>query len=339
VAGKIGIVYNNPIPGNLHNLGESDAVLGVLEAVANVKKVVDELGYEVQILPLSPPMASAKSELRGLKADLVFNLFEGFDDTPGSEADMARVMEQMGFRFTGSPSRALALAQNKSEEKTFLRKHGVPTPDWQVITPETLAQFHLVFPCIIKPMGEHASHGISEESVVYDQAALEKRVKYIQQSYHCASLVEEYIDGREFSALVVGNESPRLFPVEEIIFSLPHSKPHILTYAAKWVPEDEYFIHTKTKCPAELTPAELKRIEEIALLSFKSFGCRGYARVDMRQRQNGDILVLEVNPNPDISSEGGARLQAEVAGMEYPVFIREIIKLAMAGSVEPVKKA
>ena len=327
---RVGIVYNDPIPGKLSDLGESGAVLSVLESVSNVKKALETLGYEVQTLPLRSPMSLAETELAKLKVDMLFNLFEGFDDIPGSEATIAQAMEKLHLCVTGSPSRALRLAQNKAEEKDFLRLNNIPSPNWQLLSPETVDEFKLNFPSIVKPVEEHASHGISEDSVVKTTESLRQRVEFIYSSYLCPSLVEEFISGREFSVLVMGNEDPRVFPIEEIIYTLPPCKPHILTYAAKWVPGDEYFIHTQDKCPAELTPELLKQAAAIATRAFKVFGCRGYARVDMRQTESGELLVLEVNPNPDVSSEGGARLQAEAAGMDYVTFIREIVALAQA---------
>jgi len=140
--------------------------------------------------------------------------------------------------------------------------------------------------------------------------------------------VEEFLPGREFCALVVGNGHPQVFPIEEIVYALPAEKPKILTYAAKWIPEDDYFTGTKTKCPAEIGPELSQRIESLALASFTAVGCRGYARVDMRQDGDSQLMVLEVNPNPDISSAGGARLQAEVGGMDYVTFISKILSLA-----------
>ncbi len=328
---RISIVYNDPALGRLHNLGESDAVMGVLEAVDNVSTALRKLGYEPETVRLQPPLSLAKKHLAMLKADIVFNLFEGFDGIPGSEATIAQTLEKKGTRFTGSPSRALMLSENKAEEKKVLRDSGVPTPDSQLLSPETISQFNLKLPCIIKPLGQHASHGISEESVVGDFGALRKRVEFVFASYSCFSLVEEFVSGREFSALVVGNEKPKLFPIEEIVYALPPGKPHILTYAAKWVPGHEYFTGTKIKCPADVTPEVARRVEELAIRSFTALGCRGYARVDMRQARNGNIMVLEVNPNPDISSAGGARMQAEAAGLDYVAFINEILSLATSG--------
>jgi D-alanine-D-alanine ligase len=325
---KIGIVYNDPVPGMYHNLGEAGAVTGVLDSVEAVSQALEQLGCKVVTLALRPPLSLAEPELRKLDVDAVFNLFEGFDGLSESEPALASLLETMGICFTGCPSKALLLCEDKSLAKQVLRSCGIPTANWQVLAPNTLADFNLSYPCIIKPLGEHASHGISAKSVVRSLQALRRQLEFINQKYGRPSLVEEFLPGREFCALVVGNDDPKVFPIEEIVFVLPSTKPPILTYGAKWVPEDRYFGGTKTKCPADVDPKLKQDVEGLALRCFVTLGCRGYARVDMRQNAEGQLMVLDVNPNPDISQEGGARLQVDAAGIGYAAFIGDILSLA-----------
>jgi len=331
---KVAIVYNYPVPGRLHSAGEDGAVIGVLDSVSTVSQALQELGFDITTIPLMPPFQEALSTISSLRADLIFNLFEGFDDEPGSEAALVAVLEKQGLCFTGSPSSALELAQNKSSAKKVLRAHGIATADWQVLSPDNLREFNLRFPCIIKPIGEHASHGISQDSYVDTVETMNRRIEFIFRSYRCASLVEEFLTGREFCVLLAGNTDPILFPIEEIIYSLPSDKPCILTYAAKWIPEDIYFTGTRNKCPAEISPELTREIEAIARAAFTAIGCRGYARVDMRCNALGQPFVIEVNPNPDISSAGGARLQAEMGGWDYNTMIARIISLAQDAFVQ-----
>ena len=326
--GTIGIVYNDPVPGAYDSLGEASAVVGVLDAVAAVSQALRTLECEVVTLPLRPPLSEAEGQLAKLKVDILFNLFEGFDGMSESEATVAGLLENLGIPLTGSPSHTLLLCQDKSQAKQVLRSCDVATPDWQVLYPETLGDFALGFPCIVKPLGEHASHGISEKSVVESRSALKRQVDAVCKAYGKPSLVERFVTGREFCTLLVGNDHPVVFPIEEMIYALPSGKPRILTFAAKWTPKHGYFRGTKAKCPAEVDAELGQKIERLALCCFIALGCRGYARVDMRQDTDGQLMVLDVNPNPDISSEGGARLQVAAAGMEYVHFIREILSLA-----------
>ena len=331
---KVAVIYNEPLPGRYHSLGEGGAVAGVLDAVASVCQALNALEYEVQVLALKPPLSKIKNQksnikeaLKQLSVDIVFNLFEGFDDSPKSEAEVAYLLKKMGVCFSGSPGHALLLSQNKAVAKQVLRQQGIPTPNWQVLSPENF-DFGLTFPCIIKPLNTHASHGLSEKSVVEDFPALAKQASFIHRAYGQPALVEEFLPGREFCALIMGNGHPRIYPIEEIIYTLPPDKPRILAYPAKWDSQDDYFRGTKVRCPAEVSPELKQEIETLALHSFLVFGCRGYARVDVRQDKEGQLNVLDVNPNPDIGPGAGARLQAEAAGLDYPAFIGEILSLA-----------
>jgi D-alanine-D-alanine ligase len=186
--------------------------------------------------------------------------------------------------------------------------------------------FRLSYPCIVKPRGEDASHGLSERSVVYDFASLQKQVASVSQYYGGQALVEHFIDGREFNVTVLGGT---VLPISEINYSLPQEVPEILTFAAKWQPDSPYFQGTRVVCPAEIGTKEREQIAQAALAAFHLLGCRGYARVDMRQDEAGQLNVIEVNPNPDISPGSGAVRQAEIAGMAYPQFIDRIVQLAL----------
>ena len=88
-----------------------------------------------------------------------------------------------------------------------MRAHGIPTPDYQKLTPETVGSFRLRFPCIVKPSGQDASHGLSANSVVSDHPSLERQVAMVSRSFGGDALVEEFVDGREFNVTVMGDEA------------------------------------------------------------------------------------------------------------------------------------
>jgi D-alanine-D-alanine ligase len=153
----------------------------------------------------------------------------------------------------------------------------------------------------------------------------------VSNCYSGGALVEEFIDGQEFNATILGNSECRVLPASEIVYSLPSGMPRILTFAAKWEPDSPYFEGTKVVCPAEVEAKERERIAETAVAAFRILGGQGYARVDMRMDREGQLNVIEVNPNPDISPGTGAARQAEAAGMTYTQFIEEIVQLALYG--------
>ena len=323
---RVAIVYNQPQKSRYDERGEQAAVTGVLEAVEAVHDALLGLGYGVVKVPLMPPLHRARQRLSILEADLVFNLFEGFAGHPETEAEIAEILSALGVPFTGCPAGALKLALDKARTKAVLKNSGINTPDFQLLRPETLSGFRLVYPCIVKPRREDASHGLSSKNVVTDFASLEEQVTAVSRYYGGQALVEHFIEGREFNVTVLGDT---VLPVSEIDYSLPKDVPCLLTFAAKWQPDSPYFQGTKVVCPAEIGVEEQENIVQAALKVFGLLGCRGYARVDMRLDEMGQLNVIEVNPNPDISPGSGSVRQAEAAGMSYPQFIEKIVKLAL----------
>jgi len=326
VCARIAIVYNEPLNSRYDARGEQIAVIGVLDAVEAVHDALLKLGYGVVKVPLAPPLHRGRQRLAALEADLVFNLFEGFAGHPETEAEIAEILSALRMPFTGCPAGALKLALDKAKTKTVLKSAGINTPDFQLLQPETLSSFRMSYPCIVKPRREDASHGLSPQNVVADFSSLEKQVTAVSRYYGGQALVEHFIDGREFNVTVLGDT---VLPVSEIDYSLPEGVPHLLTFAAKWQPDSLYFKGTKVVCPAEIEDKEKENIAQTALNVFGLLSCRSYARVDMRLDETGQLNVIEINPNPDISPSSGSVRQAEAAGMTYPQFIDKIVKLAL----------
>jgi D-alanine-D-alanine ligase len=326
---KIAIIFNQPNADRYNEMGEFKAVASVLEEVKPVQRALSELGYSVVKVPLRPPLELAEEKLRALETDLVFNLFEGFEGRPETEAIVADMLCELGIPFTGNPPSTLSLALNKAKAKAVLEVGGIKTPRYQALSPENLQPFHLNFPCIVKPLGEDASHGLSEESVVENFDQLTRQVNKVSQHFRGDVLVEEFLQGREFQVTMLGNKEPIALPVAEMVYYLPPELPKLLTFAAKWYEETIYYKGTKATCPAEIGDRERDLISQTALFAFKLLGCRGYARVDMRLDAEGIPNVLEVNPNPDISPGYGAARQAKAAGLTFNQFIEKIVLFAL----------
>jgi D-alanine-D-alanine ligase len=326
---KVAIIYNEPCPDRYNIMGEEKAVLGVMDSVRAVHRALYELGHQVVRVPLSPPLGHARDKLKGLKADVVFNLFEGFEGSPESEAIIAMTLPELGMVYTGCSGDILELALDKVKAKSFLQAAGIRTPLFQLLRPETLSQFNLMYPCIVKPFDENASHGLIAESVVRDSTQLETQVTRISRFYGGKALVEEFVGGREFNITVWGNREQSVLPISEIVYSLPAGMPSILTFDAKWESQSMYFKATRAICPAQISAEMCRKIETTAIAAFKFLHCSGYLRLDFRVDHNEYPEVIDVNPNPDISPGTGTARQAKAAGMKYSQFIEKILALAM----------
>jgi D-alanine-D-alanine ligase len=110
---------------------------------------------------------------------------------------------------------------------------------------------------------------------------------------------------------------------------LPESEPKIVSYNAKWDEESPLFSATIPVCPADISKRLENRISDLAIRSYQCIGCRDYARVDMRTDSRGNLFVLEVNPNPDISPKAGFAKAAQTAGYSYSGMIQRISEAAM----------
>ena len=329
---RIAIVYNKPDTGKYQARGEGIAVLGVLDCVAAVEKALKELEHDVVLLPLSPPTTEIRDRIQAVNAAVLFNLFEGFEDCPETEALVPEAAESLGIPYTGCSASTIRLALDKGRAKGMMKTAGIRTADFQVLTPTTLGEFHLRYPCIVKPRAEDASHGLSEASVVHDAAALARQVELMCTAYHGDALVEEFIGGREFNATGMGNSFPIVLPASEIQYFLPENMPKLLTFAAKWEEDSLYFKGTKPVCPAPLTLNQRRQVIQTVVKTYQLFGCRGYARVDLRMDNNGYFNVIELNPNPDITPGNGTARHAEATGWTYTDLIDRIVQLALENS-------
>jgi D-alanine-D-alanine ligase len=165
--------------------------------------------------------------------------------------------------------------------------------------------------------------------VVHNLPALEKQLAKICALFGGQALVEEFVDGREFNTTVIGWRRLIIPAISEIVYTLPPDKPRLLTFESKWQEDSLYYKNTRNVCPGPITAAEAARIGRIARAAFRLTGCKGYARVDFRQNRRGQFLVLEVNPNPDITPGAGASLQMAAGGLSYTRFIEKVIKIAL----------
>ncbi len=258
---------------------------------------------------------------------LIFNLCESIRNKTYLEPYIISVFEHLGFRHTGSERRTLSNCLNKARAKEILQAHGLPTAAFQVLTPWTI-QRRLEFPLIVKPVSEDASIGITLNSVVRDDRALRRQVRFIWEAYHQPALVEEFIEGREFNVTILGNDSPRVLPLSEINFRhIPDPFARIVSFRAKWVPTSPEYLATPPTCPARVGESIKMRIEDVARRAYQAMGLRDYGRVDIRVK-NGAPYVLEVNPNADLSPDAGIARAARVAGMSYADLADEIVRLA-----------
>lgn len=336
---KILVCYNEPAKlyanylGKAVNSKEENTDLSETDVASHINVTLEGLRryYPVaEAIPFGSDIEETIRKIREFNPDVIFNLVESVDGYSDYEAYAAGVFELMGIQYTGNLPLSLGNCLNKSRTKLILRSFGISTPPFQIARCQSgLQEFEteLKFPVILKLLNEDASIGISEFSVAHSPSEVIKRLKFLFKTYRQDVLIEEYIEGRELNVAVLGHSA---LPVSEIDFTgLPESLPKIVTYEGKWSPESLYYKHTNPRCPAVLSEELKTTVEETALKAFDALGCRDYARVDIRLDASGRPYVIEVNPNPDISTDSGFARAAAAAGMSYPELLYSISLLAI----------
>ncbi|MGE5683506.1 MAG: D-alanine--D-alanine ligase family protein [Bacillota bacterium] len=336
---KVLVCYNEPVRayenyiGKKCNSSEEDIDLSESEVSDHINDIVSHLRLyykNVESCVFNSDIEETITRITSFSPDAIFNFVESVDGKANFEAYAAGLYELMGYHYTGNSPLALATCLDKSRTKQILNSFGIKSPNFMIarykekIKPD---QFSLKFPVILKLLNEDASIGISELSVVNSFEEVNQRLSFLFRVYRQNVLIEEYINGRELNVSVLGG---KVLPISEISFDgLPKGLPKIVTYEGKWSPESVYYKYTNPVCPAELDDELRQKVEETAKKAFEIMNCRDYARIDIRLSRNNVPYVIEVNPNPDLSTDAGFARASAAAGMTYAELLYTISNFAL----------
>ena len=272
------------------------------------------------------------SGLRSSGAEAVFNLSECPNLSPEKELHACALLELLRLPYTGNGPLALGICNSKALAKQMMIANGIPTPRFRLYTCDPAGEAGLSYPLVVKPANEDGSAGITEDSVVADLAGLRRQVKWLREGFRQDSIVEEFVDGQEFNVGVLGNgtaaDPHRSLPPAELVYR--NQRWRLCTYESKWDSTHPSYAEIAPSCPAEISAELAARLSQITLACARNFRLTGYARVDFRMNADGELFVLEVNPNPDISPDAGMARAARAAGLTYPDLILEILRLGLA---------
>ena len=288
----------------------------VIHLTTQLGHALIDMGHPMILVPVADDDIASHLDCFDPADHIIFNWCEELPGIEHGEWLVAKRLEMLGFTFTGADSDTLALAQDKYRVKVILDQAMISTPTWRIFHSSESCDWD-IFPAIVKPMNEHCSTGITQESVVLNYAELKNRISFILDRYCQPALVEDFIDGREFHVSVWGNENLTVLPIAEMDFSFfGNIKDRLCTYESKHIPGTEHYKKIETLLPAPLTSDETETLELICKKAYQTLGCRDYARLDIRLRDN-IFYVLDVNPNADISIDASMACAAEVSGISY----------------------
>ena len=247
--------------------------------------------------------------------DVFINLCDGTPDDSLSGIGLVKAMEKLNVAFTGAGS--AFFDPSRQQMKTAARKSTVPTPGYAFIDDvSTLEKSvrRLKYPLLVKPPHGYASVGITRASRVENLEDLKVQVENEIREFGRA-LVEEFIEGREFTCLIAENpddpEHPITFKPVEFIFPEGESFKH---YDMKWVEYEKMSVAPVNDARIE------KTLREQTMRLFKVLGGSGYARCDYRMDATGTIYMLEINPNCGIFYPPSEPGSADFSLMNDPVY-------------------
>jgi D-alanine-D-alanine ligase len=297
------------------------------------------LGHEVQKLGVRDELHQIRVAIEQWRPDIVFNLLEEFRGEAVYDLNLTAFLELSGIPYTGCGPRGLLLARDKSLSKKLLAYHRIPVPEFDVVRmgrpvrrPKRLA-----FPLIVKSLTQEASIGISQASVVDSDEKLKERVAFIHESIGTAAIVEQYVEGRELYVGILGNQALQAMPVWEMYFNnMPEGSKRIATDRVKWSVKYQKKHGIDSGPAVDLPEAKCEEIQHLCKRAYRALELSGYARIDLRLDEAGNVWVLEANPNPQIARGEDFAESAQKQGINYEAVLQRIINLGLRWHPESV---
>lgn len=310
--------------------GMSPEAIDPIKTEFHVATALGDLGHEVIKLGVHDELAPLRKAIAEIKPHAVFNLLEEFHGQDIYDQHVVAYLELQRQAYTGCNPRGLVLGRDKALSKKILHYHRIRVPRFAVVPRgrKMRRSKRLEFPLIVKSLVAEGSTGIAEASLVNSDEKLAERVAFVHRSIGTDAIVEQFIDGREIYAAVMGNYRLNVFPPWELtIDNIREDAPLIATHKVKWDLEFQAKRAVALGPARDVDEAFVRRYTAVAKRIYKILGLSGYARIDFRLTPSGELYFLEANPNPDIARREEFASAAAAAGMEYEAMIQRIINL------------
>ena len=299
--GKVAVLYGGRSAEREVSLKSGAMVLAALR-----KRGVDAHGFD----PRERDLAALIAE----KFDRVFIALHG---RYGEDGTIQGALELLGIPYTGSGVLASALAMDKWRSKLVWQSAGIPTPRYELLTPASdlaAAAARLGLPLMVKPANEGSSIGMSK---VRRGAELEEAFA-LAANYDRVVIAEQFIDGIELTAGVLGGEALPLIKLE--------TPREFYDYEAKYVADDTRYI-----IPCGLAADAEAALQRQVLAAFAALDCRGWGRVDLLLDAAGRPWFIEVNTSPGMTDHSLVPMAARHAGLAFEDLVLRILELAHVG--------
>ena len=284
-----------------------------------VLKALKERGVDAHAFD---PAERALAELQRERFARVFIALHG---RYGEDGTVQGALELMDIPYTGSGVMASALSLDKWRTKLIWAACGIPVPKYALLTAASdwgCVAKTLELPLIVKPVHEGSSIGLTKVQSIADLPA----AYALAARYDALVLAEEFIEGQELTAAVLGETALPLVRIE--------------APAGNYDYQNKYFTdNVKYHCPAGIRASKDEEIRKVTLESFRVLGCRGWGRADMMLRADGRFAFLEMNTSPGMTGHSLVPIAARQAGIDFSELVVRILALTLRSSAPAMRQA
>ena len=268
--------------------------------------------------PSSTAVLPSSEIFESNKIDVAFPILHG---TFGEDGTVQGLLKLAGVPFVGASVLGSAVGMDKDVMKRLLRDAGVPIANFLIFNKPQDAVFEVIInelglPFFVKPANLGSSVGVFK---VHNKEEFDEAIKGAFE-YDTKIIVEENIVGREVECSVLGNENPMASTVGEVIPS-----HEFYSYEAKYLDENGALL----KIPADLPKDTINKVRELAVKTYKVLCCEGMGRVDCFVKNNGEVIVNEINTIPGFTKISMYPKLWDVSGVSYSELLDKLIKLAI----------
>ena len=257
-----------------------------------------------------------------INIDVVFPILHGTD---GEDGTIQGLFTAMNLPVAGSGVLGSAISMDKIVSKKILKECGLPVAPYIEFSQgqkDSISYDEIVkeigSPFMIKSAALGSSVGISMVKAKIDlKEAIDDSFQYSDKI-----MVEEFIKGRELECAILGNNPPKASVPGEIVILKDYD---FYTYEAKYLDEEAIRIDI----PAKLEELKISEIRKVCIDAYRALRCEDYARVDLFLRENGEIVINEINTIPGFTNVSMFPMMWQHMGMSYTQLISEIIDLSM----------
>ena len=272
-------------------------------------KALNHNGYDVTSIILDTKLEKLVKEL--LSVDLVFL---GLHGNIGENGTIQGFLDALGIIYTGSGPLSSAICMDKNISKIIAKNNGIMTPKWKLCD-TVIDDAKMNYPVIVKPNGQGSTVGLR---IAHNESELKPALEYAF-NYDNSVLVEEYIQGRELTVMLIDGKAQ---PVCEIIPS-----HEFYDYECKYTAGMSKYI-----CPAEIDDNISNYVKKVSENLFDLLKCENYSRADFRMDDENKFWFLEMNTLPGMTDTSLAPISALAAGISFNELIDKIVMRAWNNS-------